>query len=121
MDWYYKIEGLQKGPVQEDILRRMIATGELGPEVEASCDTGESCWCRLGDLENFREELNTAAMGKNISARAFMPNREITATALRKLKGQHLRGSSWSRITATNGAICSCHSGPACCGYILTC
>jgi hypothetical protein len=87
VSWYFKKDGVEKGPVSEDVLRSMIAAGELGSGVMAFCD-GDGCdWRPLDKLEIFREELNIAAAGSRISNRAFMPNREITAKARRKLRG----------------------------------
>lgn len=88
MGWYYTVEGLQKGPVLEDVLRRMIASGELsGDDYIWNEQMGDNWQC-ISDNDEMRSELIGAATGSMRSGTGHTPNRELMSMARAALSGR---------------------------------
>jgi len=94
MQWHYTVEGLQKGPVEEHLLRSMIASGEIGQEDYVWNETMGDQWKRVADAEELRGDLAEARVGQERYGQGLTPNRELMAMARLSLAG------SWGTVIA---------------------
>lgn len=57
MQWHYTVEGMQKGPVEESILRSLVASGEIGPDDYVWNEMMGDQWRRVAIMRGYKWKL----------------------------------------------------------------
>ena len=91
MHWYYARDGQSHGPVDDQELKRLAATGELRPDDLVWTETMGDQWAPASSVQNlFPPGVGTAGSGgipRPENERGKTPNRELTRRARESLRG----------------------------------
>lgn len=88
MQWHYTRDGVQKGPVEEHVLRSMIAAGEIGQTDYVWNETMGDQWKLLAEAEALRDIPVGAEAVEARAGLGLTPNRQLMAMARESLSGR---------------------------------